>query len=309
MLDLQSAHECFFFVADWHALTTEYEDTAVIAQSTRDVVLDWIAAGVDPFRATIYKQSDIPEVAELALYFSMITPLGWLERNPTYKEQVREMEGPGDRNPRLPRLPDPAMRRYRDRRTGSSSPSAPIKSRTSSSPARSFVASIGSTAPRSAEPEAILADARRVPGPDGRKMSASYGNVMWLNDPPDRIADVVRSAHHRSREGSAGRSRQPRDLHGATNGGGTSFPTRFARVDAGCRSGALGCVEDKADFAGRLADHLSGFRERRAELDRKPGMAEEVLAAGRAKMRPIVEETIDGVREALRLPMTKRVTS
>jgi tryptophanyl-tRNA synthetase len=93
MLDLQREHDCCFFIADWHALTTHYEQPGEIAQNTKDLVLDWIAAGIDPFRAAIYKQSDIPEVAELALCLSMLTPLGWLERNPTYKEQLRELSG------------------------------------------------------------------------------------------------------------------------------------------------------------------------------------------------------------------------
>lgn len=306
MLALQSAHECFFFVADWHALTTDYEDTASIAQSSKDVVLDWIAAGVDPFRATIYKQSDIPEVAELALYFSMVTPLGWLERNPTYKEQLREMTGREIATHGF--LGYPVLQCADIAIVGGDL--VPVGAdqlahlELTREILRRFNRLYGTTL---AEPEAILADARRVPGPDGRKMSASYGNVMWLNDAPDRIAEVVRSAVTDPAKVHRGDPGDP-EICTVYHWWGYFFPNEGDRVAAGCRSGALGCVEDKTDFAARLADQLADFRERRAELDGKQGMAEEVLAAGRAKMRPIVEETIAGVREALRLPITKRVT-
>ncbi len=307
MLELQSTHDCFFFVADWHALTTDYEDPSRIAESTRDVVLDWIAAGVDPFRTTIYKQSDIPEVAELALYFSMITPLGWLERNPTYKEQLRELEGReiathGFLGYPVVQCADIAIVSGELVPVGSDQlPHLELTREI----VRRFNRLYATGFP---EPEAILGDARRVSGPDQRKMSASYGNVVWLSDPPERIEEVVRSAITDPAKVRLGDPGNP-EICTVYHWWRSFFPSDAPRVDSDCRAGTLGCVEDKVEFARRLAEHLAGFRERRAELGAKAGMAEEVLAAGRAKMRPIVEETIAGVREALRLPSTRRVTS
>jgi tryptophanyl-tRNA synthetase len=158
------------------------------------------------------------------------------------------------------------------------------------------------------EPQALLTEARRVPGPDGRKMSASYENVIWLGDSPDRIAEVVQTAitdPNKVRKGDRGNPEVCNVYHWWR----LLSAADTDRVDRSCRDGSLGCVEDKAEFARRLADHLAGFRERRTELGAKSGMAEEVLSAGRAKMRPIVEETIQRVREAMRLPTTRRVSS
>ena len=307
MLELQAAHHCYFFIADWHALTTDYEDPSRIAQDTRDVVLDWIAAGVDPFRTTIYKQSDIPEVAELALAFSMVTPLSWLERNPTYKEQLRELYGReiatygfvgypvlqcaditivgGETVPvGEDQLPHLELTREIVRR---------------------FNRLYGDLFP---EPAAMLTEARKVLGPDGRKMSKSYGNVIWLDDPPERIREVVRTA---VTDPNKVRRTDPGDpfVCNVWRWWRDFFPAEEPRVVGGCQAGELGCVQDKDDRAERLGERLAAFRERRAELASKPGMAEEVLSAGRAKVRPIATETMERVRDAMGLPHTKKVTA
>ncbi len=305
MLGLQQEHECYFFIADWHALTTDYEDAAPIAEATRDVVLDWIAAGIDPFRVTIYKQSDIPEVAELALYLSMITPLSWLERNPTYKEQLRELTGRQIATHGFVGYPvlqcaDICLPRGELVPVGEDQlPHLELTREI----VRRFNRLYGDLFP---EPEAMLTEARRVPGPDGRKMSTSYGNVIWLDDPPERIEAVVRSAItdpakvHKSDPGDP-------EVCTVFHWWKMFFPEEAGRVDHACRDGALGCVEDKEDLAVRLADRLAGFRERRADLGAKAGMAEEVLAAGRARMRPRAQATMEAVREAMGLPHTRRV--
>jgi tryptophanyl-tRNA synthetase len=305
MLDLQRTHDCCFFIADWHALTTHYEHPDEIAQNTKDLVLDWIAAGIDPFRTTIYKQSDVPEVAELALCLSMLTPLGWLERNPTYKEQLRELSGrelathgflgypilqcadiaivKGDLVPvGEDQLPHLELTREILRR---------------------FNRLYGDTFP---EPQPILTKTRRVMGPDGRRMAKSYGNVIWLDDSPERIADVVASAvtdPAKVRKDDPGNPEICTVYHWWSS----FFSDDAPRVDRGCRAGALGCVEDKTDLGSRLADRLAAFRERRAELSGKAGMAEEVLSAGRAKVRPLAAATISTVRDAMKLPHTERL--
>lgn len=305
MLRLQEEHECYFFIADWHALTTDYEDTSGIAESTKDVVLDWIAAGIDPFRTTIYKQSDVPEVAELALALSMITPLSWLERNPTYKEQLRELSGREIATHGFVGYPvlqcaDIAIVRGELVPVGEDQlPHLEL----SREIIRRFNRLYGEVFP---EPDALLTEAKRVLGPDGRKMSKSYGNVIWLDDLPERIDAVVRSAitdPNKIRKGDPGDPEVCNVFHWWK----LFFPDEVERVDRTCRSGELGCVEDKDHFAGRLSERLRAFRERRAELEAKPGMAEEVLAAGRTKIRPLARSTMEAVRDAMGLPHTQRV--
>ncbi|MGH2760045.1 MAG: tryptophan--tRNA ligase [Actinomycetota bacterium] len=307
MLELQAEHESFFFVADWHALTTDYGDPSQIAENARDVVLDWIAAGVDPFRATIYKQSDIPEVAELALYFSMITPLGWLERNPTYKEQLRELEGREIATHGF--LGYPVLQCADIAIVGGELVPVGEDQLAHLELAREIVRRFNRLYGTAiAEPKPILTETRRVPGPDGRRMSASYGNVIWLTDPPERIHEVAGAAVTDPAKVRLGDPGDP-EICNVFHWWRSFFPDAAGRVDGACRDGSLGCVEDKAAFADRLSEHLAGFRERRSDLGAKAGMAEEVLAAGRAKMRPIVEGTIERVREAMHLPATKRTVT
>jgi tryptophanyl-tRNA synthetase len=304
MLDLQQRHDCCFFVADWHALTTHYEEPEEIAQNTRDLVLDWIAAGIDPFRTTIYKQSDVPEVAELALYLSMLTPLGWLERNPTYKEQLRELSGReiathGFLGYPILQCADIAIVRGELVPVGEDQlPHLELTREILRRFNRLYRAVF-------AEPQAILTEARRLNGPDGRRMAKSYGNVVWLDDAPARIAEVVASAvtdPAKVRSGDAGTPEVCMVYHWWRS----FFRDEAPRVAGACRAGLLGCVDDKRAFASALGGRLAAFRERRAELAAKPGMADEVLASGRAKVRPLATATIETVREVMKLPHTRR---
>jgi len=304
MQRLQAEHDCFFFVADWHALTTDYEDTSAIAENTRDVVLDWIAAGIDPFRATIYKQSDVPEVAELALYLSMITPLGWLERNPTYKEQLREFSERqitthGFLGYPVLQCADIAVVRGDLVPVGSDQiPHLELTREI----VRRFNRLYGPVFP---EPEAILTDTPRVSGPDGRKMSKSFDNVILMSDPPERIAEVVRTAvtdPAKIRRDDPGNP----DICTVYHWWQQFAPDEAPSVAEACRAGHLGCVEDKDALARAIATRLEPFRERRADLAAKAGIAEDVLSAGRAKIRPIVGDVIEAVRDAMKLPASKR---
>jgi tryptophanyl-tRNA synthetase len=153
------------------------------------------------------------------------------------------------------------------------------------------------------EPASMISEGKRVPGPDGRKMSKSYGNVIMLDDPPERIEQVVRSAVTDPAKVRRGDPGNP-EICNVFAWWKLFFPDEVPRVDRTCRDGSLGCVDDKLDFAGRLSERLREFRERRAELASKPGIADEVLSAGRAKVRPIARETMEAVREAMHLPHT-----
>ncbi len=306
MQEMQTQHDCFFFIADWHALTTDYEDTAAIGANTRDVVLDWIAAGIDPFRATIYKQSDVPEVAELALYFSMITPLGWLERNPTYKEQLRELSERAITTHGFlgyPVLQCADIAVVRGDLVPVGEDQVPHLELTREI-VRRFNRLYGDTFP---DPQPILTDVPRVLGPDGRKMSKSLDNVILMSDEPARIAEVVATAvtdPAKIRRDDPGNP----EICTVYRWWGQFSPDDAPHVARDCRAGALGCVQDKEALATALAARLAPFRERREELAAKPGIAEEVLAAGRAKIRPIVGDVIEAVRDAMHLPKAKART-
>src|SRR5437764_8229117 len=186
MLRLQEEHDAYFFIADWHALTTDYDRTAELPDKVRGLVLDWLSAGIDPSRCTVYRQSDVPEVSELTLLLGMLTPLGWLERVPTFKERLRDLAERDIANYGLLGYPvlqtaDIAIVRGDLVPVGEDQlPHLEL----SREIVRRFNRLYGDVLP---EPRQILTESPRVPGPDGRKMSKSLGNVIWLSDGRERI--------------------------------------------------------------------------------------------------------------------------
>jgi tryptophanyl-tRNA synthetase len=235
----------------------------------------------------------------------MLTPLGWLERNPVYKEQLRELVGRqiathGFLGYPILQCADIAVVRGDLVPVGEDQlPHLELTREI----LRRFNRLFGDVFP---EPQAILTQARRVAGPDGRRMAKSYGNAIWLGDDSERIAEAVGSA---VTDPAKVHKDDPGDPQICTvfHWWSSFFPDEALRVDAACRAGTLGCVEDKADFAACLSGRLAEFRERRADLAAKPGMAEEVLAAGRAKVRPLAAATIETVREVMKVPHTERL--
>jgi tryptophanyl-tRNA synthetase len=302
MRGMQDDHECYFFVADWHALTTDFGHPEEIGRNTRELVLDLMAAGIDPFRVTIYKQSDVPEVAELSLFLSMITPLGWLERNPTYKEQRREAGGlelatHGFLGYPVLQCADIAIVGGELVPVGSDQ--VPHLELTREI-LRRFNRLYGTVFP---EPQPIPGPI--IKGTDGRKMSKSFHNTIWLDDDPAGVTAAVNSAitdPAKVRRGDPGNPEICTVYHWWR----LLFADQAARVAPSCIDGSLGCVEDKTEFATRLAERLAPIRERRAELEAKPGFAEEVLSAGSAKVRRMAGKTLEVVRDAMKLPHTKR---
>ena len=299
MLELQDNHDAFFFIADWHALTTDFDRTEELPQRTRGLLLDWLAAGIDPERATVYRQSDMPEVAEMTLLLGMITPLGWLERVPTFKERLRDLSDRDIANLGLLGYPvlmavDIVIVRSEIVPVGEDQlPHLEL----SREIVRRFNRTYGDVL---VEPQALLSEAPNIPGSDGRKMSKSLGNEIGVRFTPEEIQQKVRSFitdPEKIRKGDPGRPEicPVFALH-----------QRFSddilqQTETDCRSGALGCVDCKANLSERIADTFAGFRERRAELEATPGLADEVLDAGAAKARPVVRETMDAVRAAMHL--------
>ncbi|HEX7248261.1 MAG TPA: tryptophan--tRNA ligase [Actinomycetota bacterium] len=301
MLALQDdpARECFFFIADWHMLTTHYDRTDELPGFTRELTLDWLAAGIDPERATIYRQSDIPEVAEMTLLLGMITPLGWLERVPSFKERLRDHAERDIANFGL--LGYPVLQTVDITIMGGEL--VPVGEdqvahlEISREIVRRFNRLYGDVL---VEPQPLLSATPLIPGSDGRKMSKSLDNAIWVRDEPDAIRASVRSFvtdPQKVRRGDPGRPEicPVFALHRRFS------PERVDEVEAGCRSGALGCVDCKTLLADHIIETFRPYRERRAELAADPGLVDRVLAAGAERARPVARATLDAVRKAMRL--------
>jgi tryptophanyl-tRNA synthetase len=302
MLKLQADYDCFFFIADWHALTSEYADPSLIRAAGEEIVLDWEAAGIDPAACHVYRQSDVPETAELALYLSMITPIPWLERVPTYKEQQQQITGRdlstiGFLEYPLLQTADIIIMRSELVPVGEDQlPHLEFGREV----VRRFHGFYGQCFP---EPKGMVSEAKRVPGLDGRKMSKSYANAIGLMDPPDVIKKKVGSYItdvQKIRKDDVGRPEicALHDLHRMHPGAGAGEVDEAARA---CRAGELGCVAHKRQVAENIIADLADFQERRRDLDSRPGLAEEILAEGAAKVKPIADATMADVRHLMRL--------
>jgi tryptophanyl-tRNA synthetase len=293
-------YECYYFVADWHMLTTHYDRTGELPGLVETIVLDLLACGIDPTLSVLYRQSDLPEVAEMALLLGMITPLGWLERVPTYKERLRDMAERDVANLGLLGYPllqtvDITIVRGELVPVGEDQVSHLEISREI---VRRFNRFFGDVL---VEPQPLLSDMPLVPGSDGRKMSKSFDNAIGIADDPDTIRAKVRTFITDPQKVRLGDPGRPEicpifALH-----------TRFSHdiVDwtrDNCRSGALGCVDCKTNLADRLIEELRPIRERRRELEAEAGLVETVLLEGRERVRPVVQETLHAVRDAMGFP-------
>ncbi len=297
IIELQESAECFFFVADWHALTTDYQDPANLRLYTEEMVLDWLAAGVDPERVKIYRQSDLPEVAELNLYLSFITPLGWLERVPSFKEQVEQLAGRdisthGFLGYPVLQAADILICQADGVPVGEDQlPHLELTREI----ARRFNHLYGEFF---TEPQGILSSYARISGTDGRKMSKSYNNFIGLGEEPDVIRNKLRRM-----------MTDPARVHRYDKGNPENCPVfslhkiytpdKLAEVADHCREAFWGCIECKDLLAGRIIESLAGFRERRKEMEGQPDLAWEVLADGLTRVRPIVREGLAGARQAM----------
>jgi tryptophanyl-tRNA synthetase len=374
-LKLQEEYDCFFFVADWHALTTHYEDTSSIAENTLQVAMDWLSIGLDPKKSTLFIQSQILEHAELHLLLSMITPLSWLERVPTYKEQIENLKdrdlgtygflgypllqsadivmyGESKQELLVPVGEDQAphvemtrevVRRFNHQfgfsiseklnasanqalrflingvvNTGAFLNAAVMPDyawNNWTGQLRKITREIGfenaiQELPKDArkyykldrllaEPDVILTETPRLPGTDGRRMAKSYGNAIWLSDPPDEIRKKTRNM-----------MTDPQRVH-RTDPGRPEICPVFAyhklfsppitqeKVDRDCRSAAIGCVDCKKLMAESLVTWIEPIQAQRKKYEANPREVWDILDAGSTQARKTAKRTMKRVRDAI----------
>jgi tryptophanyl-tRNA synthetase len=299
-LELQQTYDCFFFVADWHSLTTEYANTSGIRESSQDMVLDWLSFGIDPDKSIIFSQSLVPQHAELNLILGMITPVSWLERNPTYKEMqenltARDLSTFGFLG--YPVLMAADIIIYKATRVPVGHDQLPHLEITREI-ARRFNFLYRPVFP---EPEALLTETPKVLGLDGRKMSKSYGNAIFLSESADETRKKVMSM---VTDTQRVRRTDPGEPDRCVAFSLNSFyldDSQKAEIYKACRHAEIGCVECKRLQAEALIAALAPFRARREELTARPGMVEEILREGSRKAALHAGETLAEVRDALQL--------
>uniref|UniRef100_C6E7B2 Tryptophan--tRNA ligase n=1 Tax=Geobacter sp. (strain M21) TaxID=443144 RepID=C6E7B2_GEOSM len=299
-LELQRNFECFFFAADWHSLTTEYANTDGIKDSINEMVLDWLAFGIDPEQSVIFEQSRVPQHAELNLILGMITPVSWLERNPTYKEMqenlsTKDLSTFGFLG--YPVLMASDIIVYKASRVPVGQDQIPHLEITREI-ARRFNYLYGEVFP---EPAALLTETPKVLGTDGRKMSKSYGNAIFLSDDAEETRKKVMSYVTDTQRPFKKDPGEPDRCVAYTLHSLYVDEAKREEIVVGCRSAQLGCVDCKKILAQAMVDTLAPLRARRVELAEKPGLVSEVLAEGSRKAEVVARQTMEEARAALRV--------
>jgi len=298
-VELQKDYDCFFFVADWHALTTEYERPEIIIPSTREMVMDWLAVGLDPEKSVIFVQSRIKEHAELYLLFGMTMSVSRLERVPSYKsfqeETGRDISTYGFLGYPLLQAADILMYRAQGVPVGEDQLAHVELTREI---ARRFNGLYGEVFP---EPDALLTQASKVPGTDGRKMSKSYGNSIALAEDPDSIEKKIKTmmtdpARQRKTDPGNPDICPVFDLDKLYN----DHDELMWAAD-GCRNATIGCVEHKAKLWPRIIESLAPVREKRKYYEDHPGEVDDILEEGNRKAREYAGRTMEMARSAMKL--------
>ncbi len=300
-LRLQKEYSCFFFVADWHALTTDYSDPSGIRENTKEMVLDWLSVGIDPESSTIFLQSEVKEHAELFVLLSMITPLSWLSRNPTYKEQIREIK---DRDLHTygflgyPVLQTADIIIYRAEGVPVGIDQAPHVE-LSREITRRFNHFYGRVFP---EPKTLLTEAPKVLGTDGRKMSKSYNNAVYLSDPPEviekKMLTMMTDPARKRRTDPGDPDICPLFITFHKN---YSDDKTIDWVREGCTTAGIGCIECKRSVIPKVLEALKPVQEKRALLEKDPELLWSCLTEGSKRASEVARETMENVRRAVGL--------
>ncbi|MEW5807797.1 MAG: tryptophan--tRNA ligase [Acidobacteriota bacterium] len=297
---LQEDHECFYCIVDYHALTTDYEDTSNLKDYIFNMAVDWMAAGLNPKKSTIFIQSAVKEHAELHLLLSMVVPLGWLLRVPTYKEQLREIKGKDLHTYGFlgyPVLQAADIVVYKAGIVPIGEDQLPHLELTREI-VRRFNHFYGNVFP---EPEAMLTEVSRLPGTDGRKMSKSYNNSIFLSDPPElmrsKIMMMVTDPARKRRNDPGNPDICPVFAFHKV----FSPPEKIVEIDRECRRAGIGCTECKSYLADHVKKRFSDFIDRRNQFASDKRKMEAMLAEGAERARAVASETVREVREAVKL--------
>jgi tryptophanyl-tRNA synthetase len=297
---LMDSHDSFFAIVDWHALTTEYADPSEVKENVLEVATDWLAAGLDPGRCTLFIQSLVPEHAELHLLLSMIVPVPWLERVPSYKEQQSQLSEKDLSTYGFlgyPLLQSADIMIYKADAVPVGEDQAPHVELTREV-VRRFNHLYGPVFP---EAKTLLTEVPRVPGTDGRKMSKSYGNAVFLKDPPEVVREKIRPmvtdpARKRRADPGTPEICPVFDLHKA-------FSPKDTQEWAaeGCRTAGIGCLDCKGKLLDHLLHRLEGIHARRPEFAARPDTVWDILQAGSRRAREVARATMDEVRSAMKI--------
>ena len=304
---LQSEYRCFFFVADWHALTTGKTDAESIQSNTEEMVTDWLSVGLDPNQSVIFRQSDVKEHAELHLLFSMITPTPWLIRNPTVKEQAREL-GFIDSDDEAavatihygllgyPVLQAADILMYKAQRVPVGVDQVPHIELTREIARRFNAVYEAGIFP---EPQALLTEIPKILGVDGRKMSKSYGNAVVLSDPPQEVDTKLSRMMTDPRRARRRDPGDPADCPAFHLHRLYCTPEEIAFVTNGCKTADIGCLECKKIMIKHVLDDLAEFREKRTYWENHRDDVRDVLREGERQAHEIARQTMAEVREVV----------
>jgi tryptophanyl-tRNA synthetase len=300
---LQDEYECYFFIADVHALTTDYADTSKIAPNTREVILDYLAAGLNPGKSVLFVQSHVPQHYELPMYLGMITPVGWLERVPSYKEMQenlshKDLTTYGFLGYPVLMASDILLYQPKYVPVGQDQQAHVELTREVARRFNNFYELDGREV--LPEPDVLLTPSPKLPGTDGRKMSKSYGNTILLSDPEPEVRKKLKTmvtdpARVRRTDPGDPDKCPVGDLHKVF-----STPETLAKVYEGCRSAGIGCIECKGWAADALVQVLNPIQERRARFTEAE--VDDILKDGSERARVRAEQTMVEVRAAMRMP-------
>jgi tryptophanyl-tRNA synthetase len=299
-VQIQTQYQSFFLVADWHTLTTDIEHTRSVPDNTWEMVIDWVAAGLDPDRSPMIVQSKVKAHAELYLIFSMLITTSRLERNPTLKDQVRDLEL--EDRVSLGHLGYPVLQAadiliYKGEVVPVGEDQLP-HIEISRELARRFNNTFSPQKPILPEPDGLLSNFPRLPGVDGNRMSKSLGNTILISDSPEQIQQKMRKAvtdPQKVRRGDPGRP----EICLVFTYHNVFSKAEVEEIRTGCKSGALGCVECKQRCAAAIASHFEPLRARRAELEAKPQQVQEIIESGTQRGRDVAAKTMDEIHAAL----------
>ena len=296
---LQKEYQCYFMIADWHALTTSYEDIGPLKEYIQDNVIDMLAAGIDPAKSVLFLQSDIKEHAELSLLLGMLTPVPWLERVPSYKEQQQELTTKDLSTFGFlgyPLLQAADILIYKAHAVPVGVDQVPHIELTREI-ARRFNTFYGNTFP---EPESLLTEVPKLSGLDGRKMSKSYGNSIYLSDNAKTIRDKVKTMVTDPARVKRSDPGHP-DVCPVFQYHKVFAPQVTDQVRKECTSASIGCVDCKLNLANELTEYLAPLHERRLELLKKKDVVEQTLTAGKKKAHETASKTMTDVRKAMKI--------